>query len=387
MIGCWSAFFLRRRGLSVTLIEKGAIGAQSSGVNFGNLRLQGRYCPQLPLALRAHALWEEAKNLVGDDCEFRANGHLRLAMTDDEVETIAAHAREARLYGLEIELIGRNDVRRRWPWLREKVLGVGFSPRDATANPRIASAAVARAAMSLGARILDHLKVTNIETYAGGFRLATDKDVVIESGLVLNAAGAWASEIALAFDERIPMLIGGPPQFVTAPVPYFMKPCLQAVDGSVVVRQTRRGNVLATGFPRGPADAVRNRAPVPPRKILGIMAHLVELVPELASAQLIRIWSGIEGYLPDMLPVISPSGTVAGLFHAVGFCGNGFELAPAVGLVISELIADSSTPTPIGIYSIGRLGTASGEAPARHTYDFDESMTAQRPLPHAAGRA
>jgi sarcosine oxidase, subunit beta len=387
MIGCWTAFFLRRRGMSVILIEKGAIGAQSSGVNFGNLRLQGRFCPQLPLALRAHALWEETRKLIGDDCGFRTTGHLRLAMADDEVETVTAHAREALNYGLKIEVLGRSAVRRRWPWLADKVLGAGFSPRDAIANPRIASAAVARAAMALGARIIDHVKVTEIERSGDGFQLATDKDVLVESGFLVNAAGAWANDVASAFSETIPLLIGGPPQFVTAPVSSFIEPCLHAVDGTLVLRQTQRGNVLATGFPRGPADAVRNRAPVPPRKILTIMSRLTQLVPDLATAQIIRIWSGIEGYLPDMLPVISPSATAAGLFHAVGFCGNGFQLAPAVGLVLSELIADGTTPTPIGIYDIRRLAAAARDAPARHSYDFDDSMGVQQAGGQAGERA
>lgn len=387
MIGCWSALFLRRRGLSVALIEKGAIGAQSSGVNFGNLRLQGRYGPQFPLALRAHELWKQAESLIGDGCEFRATGHLRLAMTEDEATIVAAHAREALSHGLEIELLDRMTVRRRWPWLAAKVLGAGFSPRDAAANPRIASAAVARAAADLGARILDHLKVTGIERSAGGFRLITDKDVELRSRFLVNAAGAWANDIAGTFGEKIPLLIGGPPQFVTAPVPYFIEPYLQAVDGSLVARQTPRGNVLATGYPRGPSDALRNRAPVPPRKTLATMSHLAQLVPDLATAHVIRIWSGIEGYLPDMLPVISPSATTDGLLHACGFCGNGFQLAPAVGLVLSELIADGETPTPIGIYGISRFAAAAGEAPARHSYDFDDSLAAQQPAAQEAGRA
>src|SRR5260370_5652083 len=138
MIGCWSALFLAKRGLSVTLVEKGAIGAQSSGVNFGNLRLQGRYGPQFPLALRAHELWEKVETLTGDRCEFRATGHVRIAFTADELETVAAHARESLGYGLKIEILDRGALRRRWPWLTETALGAGLSPRDAAANPRLA---------------------------------------------------------------------------------------------------------------------------------------------------------------------------------------------------------------------------------------------------------
>jgi len=154
-----------------------------------------------------------------------------------------------------------NRVRRRWPWLTEKALGAGLSPRDATANPRIASPAVARAAAGLGAQILDNLKVTGIEKSGDGFKLATDGDMTLESRFLVNAAGAWADEVARCFGEGIPLLVGGPPQFVTAPMPYFIEPYLQAVDGSVILRQTRRGNILATGYPRGRSDAENNRSP------------------------------------------------------------------------------------------------------------------------------
>jgi sarcosine oxidase subunit beta len=63
LIGCWTAFFLRRRGIEVVVIERGLVGAQSSGVNFGNIRLQGRHRNQYALALRSHALWEQAEAL------------------------------------------------------------------------------------------------------------------------------------------------------------------------------------------------------------------------------------------------------------------------------------------------------------------------------------
>jgi sarcosine oxidase subunit beta len=153
------------------------------------------------------------------------------------------------------------------------------------------------------------------------------------------------------------------------------------------VRQTLRGNVLATGYPRGPADAERNRAPVPPAKTLRTMARLAQIVPALSTAHVIRVWSGIEGYMPDMLPVIGPSDTTAGLFHAVGFCGHGFQLAPAVGLVLSEQIAEGRSAIPLEIYAIGRFSAATATMAARHDFDFDDSMVAARPSGQAVGRA
>ena len=56
LMGTWTAFFLRRRGCAVAVLDKGEIGAQASGVNFGNLRVQGRFAGQIPLLEHPRAL-------------------------------------------------------------------------------------------------------------------------------------------------------------------------------------------------------------------------------------------------------------------------------------------------------------------------------------------
>jgi sarcosine oxidase subunit beta len=73
-MGAAAAFFLRRRGRSVILLEQGLVGQQASGVNFGNVRRQGRFLPQLPLANRSREIWGRLKELIGEDAEFLPTG-------------------------------------------------------------------------------------------------------------------------------------------------------------------------------------------------------------------------------------------------------------------------------------------------------------------------
>jgi sarcosine oxidase subunit beta len=82
---------------------------------------------------------------------------------------------------------------------------------------------------------------------------------------------------------------------------------------------------------------------------------LASVIPALAQASVIRVWSGIEAYLPDMIPIIGPSRTVPNLFHAFGFCGHGYQIGPGVGLCLSEWICDGQTPTPLAAFGIGRF--------------------------------
>jgi sarcosine oxidase, subunit beta len=379
LMGCWTAFFLRRRGLSVVLIEIGAVGAQSSGVNFGNLRLQGRHPDQYPLSLRSQALWEQIETLIGEICEFEQTGHLYIAFDGEQDARLRAIAAEARDHGVESVLLDPIDIRRRWPWLSHTVTSAALSKRDATANPRLVTPSVARAAAALGAEIIEHTRVLSVERRGEGFRVTVDGDATVTCDWVVNAAGAWAPAIAEMLGETVPLFAAGPPQFVTEPLPRFIMPSVQAVDGKIIFRQVQRGNVVVAGYPRGPSDPVRNRAPVQPEKTLAGIRNLVRVVPRLACAHVIRVWSGIEGYLPDMLPVIGPSTASPRLLHAFGFCGHGFQLGPGVGDVLAEIIADGQTPTPLTPFSIARFQGGDVARSTKLSVEFDAAALRPRP--------
>lgn len=380
LVGCSAALFIRQRGRqrgrSVVVLEKGEVGAQASGVNFGNVRLQGRHPRQYPLSLRAQDIWEGLETLVGADCEYRKTGHIYVALADDQVAKLEQLGGEALAAGVQVEVMGGNEARRRWPWLGPIVRGVCWSPRDAVANPRLATPAIARAALAAGADIHERTLATAIRRFASHFRVDTDRALTVEAPILINAAGAWGAAIAAQFGEPVPLFPAGPPLLVSEPMPFQIEPSVQSVDGTVIVRQIDRGNLIVGGFPRGPSDPVANRAPVPPRKVIAALKRLAELAPSLASAHIIRVWSGIEGYLPDMLPVIGRSGTTAGLLHAFGLCGHGFQIGPAVGACLAELAIDGTTPTPLHAMAVGRF--ASGIAvDDKFKKEFDSAIVAK----------
>jgi sarcosine oxidase subunit beta len=374
LVGTWSALFLRRRGRSVVLVEKGSVGEQASGVNFGNVRLQGRHPSQYPLSLRSQAIWERLEELVGDRCEYSAKGHLYLALCDADMAKLERCANEARAHGIAIDVMDGNEARRRWPWLGPPVRAASFSSRDATANPRLVTPAVARAAMAAGAQVLERRRVTEMTRHGDGFRVATADGLVVECSTLLNAAGAWGAAIAERFGEKVPLFAAGPPQFVTDAMPYVAGPSVQALDGSVIFRQVERGNVIVAGFPRGPSDPTANKAPVQPAKTIATMNRLAEVAPPFAAAHVIRVWSGIEGYLPDMLPVIGPSATTPGLVHAFGFCGHGFQVGPGVGDCLAEIIDEGSSRTPLADFSITRFAGAAA-VDDKIAKEFDVSLS------------
>ncbi|TLY61965.1 MAG: FAD-binding oxidoreductase [Gammaproteobacteria bacterium] len=366
IMGTSAAFFLRRQGKSVILLERGLIGQQASGVNFGNVRRQGRYLHQLPLANRSRAIWEHLSELVGEDCEFVAAGHLRVCYTREQADRLEAYARDARDYGLDLEMISTNALRTRFPYLGREIIAGSYDPTGGHANPRLTTPAVGRAAKRAGADVREESEVTAVAKVGDDFVVEVASQGELRAPVLLVTAGAWSGKLSAMFGELVPLAVHGPQMTVTEPLPYRIAPTIGVatphLHETVYFRQVKRGNIVCGGFARGPASNETNRATVLPEAILGQMEQLRRVMPGFARVNMIRSWSGIEGYLPDDVPIMASSATTPGLFYAFGFCGAGFQIGPGVGDVMAELIARGTTTTPIAQYGISRFATVQTNA-------------------------
>ena len=358
-MGAASAFFLRQRGRSVILIERGLVGQQASGVNFGNVRRQGRFLPQLPLANRSREIWGKLKELIGEDVEFLPTGHIRICYEKEQIGRLEQHAADVREYGLELELIGRNALKKRFPFLGPEPIAGSFSPNDGHANPRLAAPAFGRAAVRADVKLFEKTEIESILKAGEDFEVASSDGRIFRGPVVLVTAGAWGSALSEQFGEAVPLEAQGPQMAVTEPVPYAITPVVGVAsphnEETVYLRQVTRGNIVFGGGRRGPALSDIRRAYVMPDNTLRQFKQVRRLVPALTNLNIIRTWSGIEGYMPDDIPIMGPSARAAGLFYAFGFCGHGFQLGPGVGDVMAELIDRGETTTPISPFAIARF--------------------------------
>lgn len=358
LVGAAAAFFLRQRGRSVILLERFLVGQQASGTNFGNVRRQGRYLRQLPLANRSREIWQRIPALTGSDVEFLQVGHIRFAWRDEQIAVIEDYARNAREFGLDLEIIGKAALRERFPFSGDEAVAGSFSPLDGHANPRLAAPAFARAARCDGATVIENCEVLSLEKIGNDFVAQTPQGE-FRAPNVLVASGAWGGRLSETFGETVPITPGGPQMGVTEPAPYFIKPVVgvstKRPEEVMYLRQIPRGNVIFGGVSRRPAALDDRRAKYDPASLLPQFAQLTRLVPALKHLKIIRTWSGVEGYMSDDLPIMGPSRRVSGLYYAFGFCGHGFQLGPGVGDVMAELIDTGSTSTPIGDFNIQRF--------------------------------
>ncbi|PSC04147.1 FAD-dependent oxidoreductase [Alsobacter soli] len=354
--GCCAAFHLAARGVPVVVFEKGAFGVGASGVNFGGVRSQGRDLAEMPLSRRSRELWSRLPELIGTDAEFTVSGHLKLAYSDADMVFLEGYAERAREHGLELELIGRNRVRELHPWLGEEVVGASLCVDDGHANPRLVAPAFAAAARRLGADMRDFTRVTAIERDGDGFLMKTQQGAARARWLV-NAAGAWGARIAEQFGEPVPLEPIAPNCMVTEPLPAFMDRSIGICGGGVALRQTAQGSVVIGGG-ESDVDMGKERARPLAAVCQTVLARAVRAAPRLAEAQVLRAWAGVEGDMADHIPCLGPSATAPGLVHAFGFSQHGFQLGPAVGEVVADLVTKGAPRVDIAGLSIWRFAAA-----------------------------
>lgn len=359
IMGSASAFFLRRRGLSVLLLERDQVGRFASGTNFGNVRRQGRYLSQVALATRSRGIWGRLPELIGDDLEFIPGGHLRVVYDPSRIAMLHEYAQAPETAALELQVLEGAALHEKFPYLGPEVVAGSYAPHDGHANPRLAAPAFARAAVREGVNLQEGVEITQVTKPGGDFLVQAADGRRYQAPRLLITAGAWGSRLSSQFGEPVPIETHGPQMGVTEPLPYAFKEAVGVssplVSETIYFRQIPRGNVIFGGCFRTRPDLDTRLARAEPHGLLNQLTQLRRLAPALGRVNVIRTWSGVEGYIADDLPIMGPSSQVPGLYYAFGFCGAGFQLGPGVGDTMAELIATGRTDTPLAAFDVARF--------------------------------
>ncbi|MCF3935202.1 FAD-binding oxidoreductase [Acuticoccus sp. M5D2P5] len=353
--GTSAALFCAQKGMSVILIEKDTAGRHASGVNAGGVRQLGRHVAEIPLSIRSMAMWHRIADIVDDDCAFQAAPQIKVAENEAELQTLSERAATLNRLGYDHEVVlSEDELRHHLPAVAPHCVGGLGSLGDGFAQPYRTVFAFQRKAIAEGVRVFEETRANTIKRENGRFVVETDKGT-FTSDKLLNCAGAWAGTLAAQLGEHAPVEAIAPMMLVTARMPHFCDAVVGATGRPLSFKQMPNGTVVIGGGRRGRADPATNETHLDFAELKHTAATAKEIFPIMAGATLVRAWSGIEGRMPDDIPVIGPSATEDGAFHAFGFSAHGFQLGPGVGSVIAELIVDGQTNAPLEPFSITRF--------------------------------
>ncbi|SDE28530.1 NAD(P)/FAD-dependent oxidoreductase [Paraburkholderia lycopersici] len=361
--GSSSAFHMARRGASVIVLEADYVGRHSSGVNAGGVRTLGRPLPEIPLALMSREIWHALPETIGDDGGFVPSGQLKITETEAELEECRARVALLESHGYTHEkLIDRETVLELEPALARHVTGGIWVERDGYALPFRTTTAFRLAAQKHGARFYEDAAATHIEARGERWIAQTPRGAFAARKLLVTA-GAWSGELARQAGEPVPVHPEGLMLMVTHRVAPFCRATLGATGRPLSFKQFDNGTVVIGGKLIGIADLPGRHGEVDFMRLVKSARTVVDLFPHLRHLGVNRAWAGVEAFTADSLPIICASRRAANLYYSFGYCGSGFQLGPACGRLVSELVLDGAPSLSLDAFAIDRFERASARAP------------------------
>jgi sarcosine oxidase subunit beta len=344
-VGTPLAWQLAEAGLRPLVIDRlPSVGQASNKTAIGGIRATHSDPAKIRICLKSLEIFSTWQERHGDDIGWRQGGYSFVAYRQREEVILKDLLDVQKQYGLEIDWYGREALLEIIPALNPVgLLGGTFSPGDGSASPLLSALAFERQAKSCGAVFHYHETVREILRTPDDSRVIgvhTDKGTC-HAGVVVNAAGPWAREVAALARVQVPVQPDSHEAGITEPVAPFLRPMLvdiRPAEGSAnyYFYQHHTGQVVFCITPSPPIIGTDCREtsvflPQVARRMLG-------LVPRLKNLKVRRTWRGLYPMTPDGAPIVGRVRGLDGYVNAVGMCGQGYMLGPGLAFYLRQLI-------------------------------------------------
>ncbi len=348
IVGSSIAYQLTTAGCkNVLVIEREtAQGKGSTGKSMGGVRAQFATPVNIQMSLYSIPFYAGFEERMGHPSGYQPQGYLFLATTQAHLDYLRANFERQRALGLKTaQLVDAQYIIRMLPQLRsDDILGGSFCSTDGFVDPYSVMTGFMTKAVDQGATLWKKTEVTAISTDQRGISGITTTRGEVATRTVVNAAGAWAAQVAWLAGVELPveplrrMLVPSEP-FDDFP---HTSPMVVDMSNGFHFRPEGRGFLLAWNDPEETPGFKAEFESSFIEKILTRAANRVPAFENLAVNPK-RAWAGLYEMTPDHHAVLGPVPDVPGLFLANGFSGHGVMHAPATGKIVSDLILTGKT--------------------------------------------
>lgn len=362
IVGSCSSGFLAEEGVDVVLVDEGQGGGSAANAGSLHVQMQSRFMrlypqhvqrmeQQLPLYPKAVDFWTRFAGGLGAPIELKVTGGLMVAEDREQFEFLARKAARERELGLDVHMLDRTELDRFAPYLGPAVVGAELCTTEGKVNPLLCNAAIRDWLIPSGVGLADRVAATAVRQARTGYEIETSRGT-LRAGRVVLAAGAGVTALAAGLGLSIPARPEPLHMNITEAVPPLLGHLVQHADRMITLKQLGTGQVvIGGGWPArmaGPGFVEVELA-----SLIGNATLAQHVVPELATARIIRTWAGVNTSV-DGLGVLGPVSSHPGLFVAIP--GDaGYTLGPLSARLVADTILGRDPAEDIRPYAPERL--------------------------------
>ena len=366
-LGAATAYYLAKRaGLTVALLDKHAIGSQTSPRAAGMVSCIRKSDLMVELIKDACRKIETFTSETGQPLDWVHSGSLKIARRPQDVGVVEADLDRAKRMGLDVEQISPAEASRLNPFLKPS--GIVAALRigdDRYFDPAQLAVGFARGAEANGAILLPGTDVTEVSIEGGKVTGVQTRNGPIRTAVVVDAAGAWTRQVAEASGIRVPLVPTRQQLIVTEPLDGVRAemPMVRIMDAAVYVRPCQGG--LLWGVyeedPRffdmhslGPNFDIKDM-PLDIEVLRGAARDVGAQLPILQSAEPREFRGGIPTMTADGNHIVGPVPEVDGFFLASGCNVAGLSISPTIGEALAAWIVDGDPPVDLSPMKLSRF--------------------------------
>jgi len=361
IIGCCVAYYLSKEGVKVILIEKDYLGSGASGSNQGATAFHRTLDVTRELSLMSLQMYQNVVDKLEFDIEFEEINYCISSLKDFD-NTLINIYKKMKEKGVMCNLLSKSEI-------EENIylpFGSNYTIKSMIeilkgcflVNPFKVVFGFAQAAVKNGAMIYQKTEVKGINVKNGCIDTVITTKGIIKTKYIVNAAGAWSSNIGKMVGINIPVKAQKGQVIVTEPTDiknsyrYFLDvEYLKNEDHytkginnlsereklgiGMSVGQSKSGNwIIGSSH-----EFIGFDKKVTIKEIQFIVKCAMQFFPSMSLLSCIRTFAGIRPFCyVDGYPIIGKTNKIKGFVIATGHGGLGVKLGPITGKIITQII-------------------------------------------------
>jgi glycine/D-amino acid oxidase-like deaminating enzyme len=349
VMGASIAFHLAgRQAGKVVVIDKGHVAQGGSGRSSALVRMHYSYPPEVQLALVSLRMFENWRDVVGQEGDFRKTGFVRI-VHPGETKRLKQNVEMQRRLGVNVKLIDRAELKDLEPdWAIDEVELAAYEPDSGYGDGAGVANDFLTRARELGVTYQSKTQALEFLVEGGRVRGVSTDHGEIAAPVVVSATGPWTRPLFQRVGIELPIETEYHQVAILKNAPGMKGggcACIDSVSATYFRSDGQDKFLVGDFYGQRGADPDNFPQRASDDGLEEIIERASRRVPKLENAEVMRGVTGVYDMTPDSRPLLGEVPGVAGLHVCAGFSGMGFKISPAIGQVMSELLLDGRGKT------------------------------------------